>query len=145
MPYRGAGPALADLIGGQIRILVSAMTSQVLEFHRADKLRLLATTNRTRFAVAPEIPTAAESGVPGLISQQALGLFVPAGTPKEIIAQIAKANRVALADKTYQQSLIDAAVEPLPDWTADRFNEFMSEEVARWTPLVRKLGIKLDQ
>jgi len=54
------------------------------------------------------------------------------------------ANRVALADKTYQQSLIDAAVEPLPDWTADRFNEFMSEGVARWTPLVRNLGIKLD-
>lgn len=145
VPYRGAGPALADLIGGQIPILVSAMTSQVLEFHRAGKLRLLATTNRTRFAVAPEIPTAAESGVPGLISQQALGLFAAAGTPKGIIAQIAEANRVALADKTYQQSLIDAVVEPLPDWTADRFNEFMSEEVARWTPLVRKLGIKLDQ
>jgi tripartite-type tricarboxylate transporter receptor subunit TctC len=66
------------------------------------------------------------------------------GTPKGIIAQIAEANHVALADKTYQQSLIDAAVEPLPDWTADRFNEFMSEEVARWTPLVRKLGIRLD-
>ena len=48
---------------------------------------------------------------------------------------------MALADKTYQQSLIDAAVERLPDWTADRFNEFMSEEVARWTPLVRKLGL----
>jgi tripartite-type tricarboxylate transporter receptor subunit TctC len=144
VPYRGAGPALADLIGGQIPVLVSAMTSQVLEFHRTGRLRLLATTNRTRFAVAPEIPTVAEAGIPGLISQQALGLFAPARTPKQIIAQIAEANRVALADKTYQQSLIEAAVEPLPDWTAARFTDFMSEEVARWTPLVRALGLKID-
>ena len=144
VPYRGAGPALADLIAGQIPVLVSAMTSQVLEFHRTGKLRLLATTNDTRFPVAPEIPTAAEAGIPGLVSQQALGLFAPAGTPKDIIAQIAEVNRSVLADKVYTQSLIDAAVEPLPDWTADRFNTFMTEEVARWTPLVRKLEIKLD-
>jgi tripartite-type tricarboxylate transporter receptor subunit TctC len=144
VPYRGAGPALADLIGGQIPMIISAMTSQVLEFHRAGKLRLLATTNPSRFPIAPEIPTAVESGVPGLVAQQALGLFAPGGTPKEIVAQIAEANRVALADKTYQQSLIDAAVEPLIGWDVGRFNRFMAEDVARWTPLVRKLGIKLD-
>jgi tripartite-type tricarboxylate transporter receptor subunit TctC len=144
VPYRGAGPALADLIGGQIPVIISAMTSQVLEFHRTGKLRLIATTNPTRFPIAPEIPTAVESGVPGLVAQQALGPFAPGGTPKEIVAQIAEANRVALADKTYQQSLIDAAVEPLIGWDVERFNRFMAEDVARWTPLVRKLGIKLD-
>jgi tripartite-type tricarboxylate transporter receptor subunit TctC len=144
VPYRGGGPALADVIGGQVPIIVSAMTSQVLEFHRAGKLRLLATTNPTRFPVAPDIPTAAEAGVPGLVAQQALGLFAPAGTPKDIIAQIAEANRAALADKTYQQSLIDAAVEPLIGWDAAHFNRFMAEDVARWTPLVRALSIRLD-
>lgn len=144
VPYRGAGPALADLIGGQIPMIISAMTSQVLEFHRAGKLRLLATTNPARFTVAPEIPTAAEAGVPGLVAQQALGLFAPAGTPEPIIEQIAEANRIALADKAYLQSLVDAAVEPLPDWTADRFNRFMDQDVARWTPLVRAIGVKLD-
>lgn len=144
VPYRGAGPALADLIGGQIPMIISAMTSQVLEFHRAGKLRLLATTNPTRFPVAPEIPTAAEAGVPGLVAQQALGLFAPAGTPEPIIAQIAEANRIALTDKAYLQSLVDAAVEPLPDWTAERFNRFMDQDIARWTPLVRAIGVRLD-
>jgi tripartite-type tricarboxylate transporter receptor subunit TctC len=144
VPYRGAGPALADLIGGQVPMIVSAMTSQVLEFHRTGKLRLLATTNPTRFAIAPEIPTAIEAGVPGLVAQQALGLFAPAGTPQPIVAQIAAANRVALADSSYRQLLIEAAVEPLPDWTTDRFNRFMDEDVKRWTPLVRKLGITID-
>jgi tripartite-type tricarboxylate transporter receptor subunit TctC len=144
VPYRGAGPALADLIGGQVPMIVSAMTSQVLEFHRAGKLRLLATTNPTRFTIAPEIPTAEEAGVPGLVAQQALGLFAPASTPQPIVAQIAAANRVALADSAYRQSLIEAAVEPLPNWTPDRFNRFMDEDVKRWTPLVRKLGITID-
>jgi tripartite-type tricarboxylate transporter receptor subunit TctC len=143
VPYRGAGPALADVIGGQIPMIIPAMTGQVLEFHRTGKLRLLAITNPTRLTAAPEIPTAVEAGVPGLVAQQALGLFAPAGTPQAILEQIADANRTAMADKPYRQSLIDAAVEPL-DWNAKRFNRFMTEEVARWTPLVRAIGIRLD-
>jgi tripartite-type tricarboxylate transporter receptor subunit TctC len=142
--YRGAGPALADVMGGQIPIIIPAMTSQVVEFHRAGKLRLIAITNPKRLTAAPEIPTAVESGVPGLVVQQALGLFTPAGVARPIIAQIAEANRAALADKAYRQSLIDVAVEPLPDWTPERFNEFMAAEVARWTPLVSRIGVKLD-
>jgi len=144
VPYRGGGPALADVIGGQVPMIVSAMTNQVLEFHRTEKLRLLAITNPTRLTVAPDIPTAAEAGVPGLVAQQALGLFAPAGTPKDVIERIATANRVALADSAYRQSLIDAAVEPLPDWTPERFNLFMAEDVKRWGPLVQKLGIAID-
>jgi tripartite-type tricarboxylate transporter receptor subunit TctC len=144
VPYRGAGPALSDLVGGQIPVLISAMTSQVLEFHHAGKLRLLATTNPTRFAAAPEIPTAVEAGISGLIAQQALGLFAPKGTPQHALERIASANRIALADNVYRQSLVDAVVEPLPDWTADRFNRFMKEDVARWAPLVRTIGIKVD-
>ena len=75
VPYRGAGPALADVIGGQIPIIIPAMTSQVLEFHKAGKLRLLAITNPDRLPIAPDIPTAAESGVPSLVTQQVLGIF----------------------------------------------------------------------
>jgi tripartite-type tricarboxylate transporter receptor subunit TctC len=144
VPYRGAGPALADVIGGQIPIIIPAMTSQVLEFHRAGKLRLLAVTNPTRLPIAPEIPTAVEAGVPGLVTQQVLGLFAPSGTPQPIIGQIADANRVALADKSYEKSLVDAAVIPATDWTPEKFNRFMTAEVARWTPLVDAIGVKLD-
>jgi tripartite-type tricarboxylate transporter receptor subunit TctC len=144
VPYRGAGPALADVIGGQIPIIVPAMSSQVLEFHRTGKLRLLAITNPTRLPVAPEIPTAVEAGVPGLVAQQVLGIFAPAGTPRAFITPIAQANRAAMADKIYTQSLVDAAVIPLVDWTPETFNRFMAEEVVRWTPLVKEIGIRLD-
>ena len=144
VPYRGAGPALADVIAGQIPIIIPAMTSQVLEFHRTGKLRLLAITYGSRLPIAPDIPTAVESGVPGLVTQQVLGIFTPAGVPAPIIAQIAAANAAAMADKAYTQSLVDAAVIPVPDWTPERFNAFMKEDVARWTPLVKEIGVRLD-
>jgi tripartite-type tricarboxylate transporter receptor subunit TctC len=144
VPYRGAGPAIADAIGGQIPMIIPAMTNQVLEFHRTGKLRLLAVTNPARIPVAPEIPTAIESGVPGLFSQQVLGLFAPAGTPTSIIAQIDEANHRAMADAAYRQSLVDAAVIPVPDWTVAQFDDFMRTELARWTPLVKKIGVRLD-
>jgi tripartite-type tricarboxylate transporter receptor subunit TctC len=143
VPYRGAGPAMADLIAGQIPIVIPAMTSQVLEFHRTGKLRLLAITNPDRLTIATDIPTAAET-VPGLTTQQVLGLFTPAGVAAPIVAQIAAANAAAMADKAYTQSLVDAAVIPVPDWTVDRFNQFMKEDVARWSPLVKAIGVKLD-
>ena len=143
VPYRGAGPALADVIAGQIPIVVPAMTSQVLEFHRAGKLRLLAITNPDKLPIAPEIPIAAET-VPGLVIQQVLGLFAPAGVEPSIVAQVAKANAAVMADKAYIQSLVDAAVIPVPDWTVERFNQFMADDVARWSPLVKAIGIKLD-
>ena len=60
------------------------------------------------------------------------------------ISKVAEANRAALADKTYEQSLIDAAVIPAPDWTPEKFNQFMKEEIARWTPLVDAIGVRLD-
>jgi tripartite-type tricarboxylate transporter receptor subunit TctC len=143
VPYRGAGPAMADLIAGQIPIVIPAMTSQVLEFHRTGKLRLLAITNPDRLTIATDIPTAAET-VPGLTTQQVLGLFTPAGVAAPIVAQIAAANAAAMADNAYTQSLVDAAVIPVPDWTVERFNQFMKEDVARWSPLVKAIGVKLD-
>jgi len=145
VPYRGAGPAIADAIGGQIPMIVPAMTNQVLEFHRTGKLRLLAVTNPTRITIAPEIPTAIEAGVPGLYAEQVMGLFATAGTPKDIVAKIGAANRAAMADKAYEKSLVEAAVIPVtPDWTPEKFNQFMSEEVARWAPLVKAIGVRLD-
>jgi tripartite-type tricarboxylate transporter receptor subunit TctC len=143
VPYRGAGPALADVIAGQIPIVIPAMTSQVLEFHRAGRLRLLAITNPTSLPIAPEIPTAVET-VPGLVTEQVLGLFAPAGVPQPIVAQIAAANATVMADSAYSQSLVDAAVIPVPDWTVERFNQFMKDDIARWTPLVKAIGVKLD-
>ena len=145
--YRGAGPAITDAIAGQVPMVIPSMTNQVLAFHRAGKLRLLAITNPTRLPIAPDIPTAEEAGVKDLVAQQLLGLFAPTGTPELAVGKLAATNRAALADKAYVQSLNEAAVIPVanPDeWTAERFNHFMDDEVARWDPLVKSIGIKLD-
>jgi len=143
--YRGAGPAITDAMAGQVAIIIPSMTNQVLAFHRAGKLRLLAITNPTRLPIAPDIPTTQEAGVKGLVAQQLLGLFAPTGTPELAVSKLAATNRAALADKTYVQSLIDAAVIPVADeWTAERFNHFMDDEVARWDPLVKSIGVRLD-
>ncbi len=107
VPYRGAGPAITDLISGQIPMAVVAVTGQVIELHRAGKMRVLAVTSPTRLVAAPELPTAVEAGVPGLIVRNSLGLLAPAGTPKEIIEQIARATHAALAEPAFQRTLIE--------------------------------------
>ena len=99
VPYRGAGPAMTDLISGHIPMMAQSLTGQAIEMHNAGKLRMLALTSTTRIAAAPSIPTVGEAGFPGLTSQNFIGLFAPRGTPKEIIEQIARATRAATADK----------------------------------------------
>jgi len=91
VPYRGTGPATADTIAGQVAMVTPAVTGPLLEFHRTGKLRILAVTSPARLIAAPDIPTALEAGVPGMISQQSIGLFAPTGTPKAIIEQISQA------------------------------------------------------
>src|SRR5437868_459719 len=113
VPYRGMGPALTDAISGQVQMAVPGVTGQVLEFHRSGRLRLLAVSSPKRLAAAPEIPTAAEAGLPGLIVTASLGLLAPAGTPAPIIEQIAQATRTALTEPAYQQFLIDGVFEPI--------------------------------
>jgi tripartite-type tricarboxylate transporter receptor subunit TctC len=144
VPYRGTGPATADAISGQVAMVISAVTGQLLEFHQTGKLRILAVTSPRRLIAAPEIPTAVEAGVPGMISQQSIGLFAPTGTPNAIIEQIAQATRSALAQRTYQKMLIEAGFEPDIDSTPEKFRRLIEDDLARWAPLVKAIGLKLD-
>jgi tripartite-type tricarboxylate transporter receptor subunit TctC len=144
VPYRGAGPATADLLAGQVPMVILSMTGQILEFHRSGKLRVLAVTSPNRFFAAPEIPTAVEAGFPAVIAQQVIGLFAPTETPTPIIERNSAATRMAMAEKAYQQMLIEGAFEPQFDWTPERFRRFLDEDIARWTPVVKAIGIKLD-
>ncbi len=112
VPYRGSGPATADTISGQVAMVTPAVTASLLELHRSGKLRILAVTSPARLIAAPEIPTALEAGVPGMVSLQSIGLFAPAGTPIEIIEQISRASRAVVADRPYQQFLIKSGFEP---------------------------------
>jgi len=144
VPYRGTGPLVTDLLGGQIPMGTPGVTGQVLELHRSGKLRVLAVTSAKRLIAAPELPTAAELGFPGMTVRGSIGLLAPAGTPKEIVEQIAQATRTAIAEPAYQRSLIDAGIEPTLDSNPEEFRRSLAADVALWTPVVKALGLKID-
>jgi tripartite-type tricarboxylate transporter receptor subunit TctC len=144
VPYRGAGPAIADLISGHIPMAVVAVTGQVIELHRSDTLRVLAVTSAKRLIAAPEFPTAAEAGLAGLTVKASLGLLAPAGTPRPIIDQIAQATRMALDNQTFQQKLIELGFEPDPNSTPETFRRSLEDDIAQWRPIIKALDLKID-
>jgi tripartite-type tricarboxylate transporter receptor subunit TctC len=144
VPYRGTGPVIADLVSGQVPIGVPGVTAQVIELHRTGKMRVLAVTSSTRLAAAPELPTAAELGFPGMIVKGSIGLAAPAGTPAGIIEQIAQATRTVVAEPDFKQMLIDAGIEPTPNSSPEKFRLSLAADVALWTPVVKALGLKID-
>jgi tripartite-type tricarboxylate transporter receptor subunit TctC len=144
VPYRGAGPAIADILAGQVPMIVPAMTNLVLELHRAGKLRVLAVTHGTRLAAAPELPTAVEQGLTDLVTPNFVGVFAPAGTPKPIIDQVAQANLALLADHDYRQLLVSGTFEPHGDLNPEAYRRYVESELARWAPIVRAMGLKID-
>jgi tripartite-type tricarboxylate transporter receptor subunit TctC len=144
VPYRGAGPAIADILAGQIPMIIPAMTNHVLELHRGGKLKVLAVTHGNRLLAAPDLPTAIEQGVPDLVSPNFIGVFAPAGTPKEITEQISEANRKALDEPAYQQMLIAGTFEPEKGLDPQRYRTYVESEIRRWRPIVQATGIRFD-
>ena len=144
VPYRGTGPAISDLIAGQVPAGILGVTGQVLELHRTGKMRVLAVTSPKRLTAAPELATAAELGMPGLTVTGSIGLLAPTGTPPAIIEQIAQASRKALAEPAYQQVLIDTGMEPTPDSGPDKFRQALAADIDLWAPVVKELALKLE-
>jgi len=144
VPYRGTGPLITDLVGGQVPIGTPGVTGQVIEFHRAGKMRVLAVTSPERLVAAPELPTASEQGFQGVTVMGSIGLLAPAGTPIEIIERIAHATRTIVAESAFKQMLIEAGIEPTLDSNPKKFRESLAADVALWTPVVRTLGLKID-
>src|SRR5262249_41686778 len=144
VPYKGSGPLLADLISGHVPLAMLSVTGQVVDLHRAGKLRVLVVMASRRAAAAPDIPAAAEAGVPGLIAQNFYGLFAPARTPDVVIDRIAAATRRAITDEAFRRAMADAGVEtdvePGPDWA----RHFLQDEIARWSPLMKTIGLRMD-
>ena len=144
VPYRGAGPAMTDLIAGQIQVNVQSVTGQVIELHRAGKLRMLAVTSPARLVAAPDIPTAVESGLRELVAQQFIGLFAPRGTPAGVIERVAQATHTALSDRELQQMFITSGFEPALDAGPEETRRSVAAEIVRWRPLIKSIGLKLD-
>ena len=144
IPYKGSGASLTDVISGQVPMIVANVTGQVLELHKSGKLRMLVVTGPERLVTDRDIPTAVEAGLPGMISLNFTGLFAPAKTPKPIIAQIAAATAKAMDTEEARRNLIDQGMEPYPDSTPEKTARFVAEDIARWTPVIRAIGLKLN-
>jgi tripartite-type tricarboxylate transporter receptor subunit TctC len=144
VPYRGTGPVITDLVGGLIPMGTPGVTGQVIELHRSGKMRVLAVTSPTRLVAAPELPTAAELGFPGMTVRGSIGLLAPAGTPAEIIEQVAQATRTAIAEPAYRQMLTDAGIEATLDSNPEKFRQSLAADVALWAPIVKALELKID-
>jgi tripartite-type tricarboxylate transporter receptor subunit TctC len=144
IPYKGAGPGISDLLSGHIPMMTPNVTGQLLEFHRTGRIRILAVNAAHRLAAAPEIPTAIEQGMPGMIGLLFLGLFAPAATPRAIVDRIAEATRAAMADVEFQKVLIASGLEAIPDSNPGKAKQFIDEEIARWGPVVKAAGFKVE-
>lgn len=142
VPYRGGGPAAADLLGGHVPVGVLNISSQMVESHRAGRLRILAVTTAKRAGSALEIPTAIESGLPDMVALNFAGLFVPAATPAAMVERISNALRGAVADKAVQKLFTSAGLELSADDTPEKAQRFIESEIGRWSPVIRSIGLK---
>ena len=144
VPYRGAGLAITDAVSGHIPMITPNVTGQVIALHKTGKLRMLAVTTAQRVTAAPEIATAVEAGLPGMIAQNFIALLAPAATPKPIIEQIAQATRSAMAEPELQQMFIASGFEPHRDSNPEKARRFLDDEIARWSPIIKGIGLKLE-
>ena len=144
VPYKGGGQSVADLVSGHVPIITTSLTNQVLALHQAGKNRVLAVTSPTRITAAPDIPTAGEAGLPGMIIRSLIGLFAPPATPKPIIMQISEATRSAMADAEFRQKLLASGFEPYLDSSPEAARRLLDEEVGRLTPVIKAIGLKSE-
>ena len=140
VPYKGAAPGVADLASGHIPMMTPNIGGPLLQFHRTGKVRILAINAEKRLQAAPDIPTAAEAGLPGMVATLFNGLFAPANVPKDIIAQLADETRKVMADPQVQQIIVTSGFEPVIDSGPEAAAKEVAAEYARWTPIVKKLG-----
>ena len=141
VPYKGAGPGIADLVSGHIPMMVLNITDQVVSLHKAGKLRVIAVFTKNRLGVLPDVPTGTET-YKDLVATLFTGLFVPKATPQPIVARIAKATQDAMADETFKAKLVAAGFDPVRD-TPEEAQQTVDAESARLKPLVKALGFKL--
>lgn len=140
VPYRGGAPALADLVAGQLTFMIENMPG-TMPYVSAGKLRALAVTSRQRSSLAPDLPTMAESGVPGYEMIGWNGLFVPKGTPPDVVARLHAELVKILRTPEVKQHLATLGAEPGGETPAD-FAKFVKAESERWGKIIKDKGIK---
>ncbi len=142
IPYRGAGPAMTDLISGTVDLLV-VQGAVALPQIRAGKIKAIANLSPQRSASMADIPTSDESGVPGLYMSGWFGFWAPKGTPKDIIAKLNAATVEALADPALQKRFSDLGLDVAPraQQTPEGLAAFQKAEIDKWWPIIKSAGI----
>jgi tripartite-type tricarboxylate transporter receptor subunit TctC len=142
VPYRGAAPAVQDLIAGQIDIMID--TTVHLPQVRSGRIKAYAVLSETRLAAAPEIPTSAEAGLPTLSVTGWYGLFAPKGTPGDVIAKLNTAVVEALDDRAVGKRLTDIGFTLFPRdrWTPEALNKLVTTDIEKWWPIIRAANIR---
>ena len=142
VPYKGNVPAITDLLAGQTSMLFATMPT-VLPQAKAGKLRALATIGLARSAAAPELPTVAESALPGFDVANWIGLFAPAGTPQEIVRRWNGEVVRFMQSKEIEARLLGEGARHVAT-TPEQFGEFVKAEIAKWAPVVKASGARVD-
>jgi tripartite-type tricarboxylate transporter receptor subunit TctC len=145
VPYRGTAPALNDLVAGQIDIIVD-QTSNSISQVRAGNIRAYAVTDDKRVASAPEVPTVDEAGMPGFHMTLWSGLWVPKGTPKEIVARLNAATVEALSDPAVRKQLENLGLQmpPKDQLSPEALGAWQKAEIAKWWPMIKAADVKVD-
>ncbi len=142
VPYRGSAPAILDLIGGRVQVMFDSIAS-ALPHIRAGQLRAIAVASNTRSALLPNVPTVAESGLPGYSAHSWLGIFVPVGTPRSVVERLQRDLVAAIDDPKAQARLIEVGFEPKSS-TQEDFAKLVREEMEKWRPVVKMSGATPD-
>ncbi len=143
VPYRGTGPAMSDLIAGQIDIMFD-QASNSLEQVRGGTIKAYAVTSKTRLPSAPEIPTVDEAGLPGFYTTTWYGLWAPKGTPKDVVVKLNAAVVEALSDPAVSKRLVEQGLDmpPRDQLTPEALGAFHKAEIDKWWPIVKAANIK---
>jgi tripartite-type tricarboxylate transporter receptor subunit TctC len=143
VPFKGGAPALIALLGGQVQAIFNPIAEILPHVRAGGKVRTLAVTNPKRVTELPDVPTLAESGLPGCEVTTWSGIYVPAGTPRGIVNQLnAEINRMVQQPET-QERFRSAGLVPVGG-TSAALGEYLKSEIARWTKVVKDAGIKID-
>ncbi len=142
VPYKGSGPALTDLIGGQVNVMFANMPG-TLQHVKAGKLRAIAVTTDKRSAILPELPTIAESGLDGYQATTWFGILAPAGTPRPVISRLNAEFAKAIASPEVLEFLVAEGAEPIGG-NPEHFRSFLRAEIERWAPVVKAAGAKAN-
>jgi tripartite-type tricarboxylate transporter receptor subunit TctC len=144
VPYRGVAPAVQDLVAGQIDLLFS--TTDALPLMRAGSIKAYAVASDTRLALAPDIPTFGEMGLPAVYFPAWFGFFAAKGTPKDIIGTLNAAAVEALADPAVRSRFADLGLEVFPRerQTPEALHALVKADAQKWWPLIKEFGIKAE-